>query len=114
MKAFTLPYPPSKNRLHRRVGRLTILSREARDYKTIVAARCLSQGMQPLDGQVSVTLSFYRPRKIGDVDGRIPWTLDCLQGLAFHNDSQVVELHCYRLDDKANPRVEVVIERSEL
>ena len=33
-----------------------------------------------------------------------------LQGVAYDNDSQIVEIHAYLRDDKADPRVEVEIE----
>jgi Holliday junction resolvase RusA-like endonuclease len=36
--------------------------------------------------------------------------LDNLQGIAYVNDRQIVEIHARRFDDKANPRVEVIIE----
>jgi Holliday junction resolvase RusA-like endonuclease len=61
------------------------------------------------DGQVAVTLRVYRPRKSGDLDGRIKIVLDALQGVAYRDDSQVVALHAYRFDDKARPRVEVEV-----
>lgn len=116
MITLTLPYPPSKNHLHRRVGRLTLLSREAREYRENVCECVVPQlaGRRwPMTGPVKVTLRFYRPRKTGDVDGRIPWTLDCLQGIAFVNDSQVVEIHAYREEDKLRPRVEVTVEQRQ-
>lgn len=118
MIALTLPFPPSKNRLHRRVGNLTILSREAREYREDLRALMLRRradwGVWPIMTEpVVVTMTFYRPSKIGDLDGRIPWLLDCLQGLAYEDDKQVVAIHAYRHDDKVNPRVEVVIERLE-
>lgn len=113
MISLTLPYPPSKNRLHRRVGNLTLLSREAREYQRGIAVALLAQlvelGREPLTGPVALTLRFYRPRKAGDVDGRLPWLIDCLQGYAYRDDKQVVEIHAYRLEDKVNPRVEVVV-----
>lgn len=109
----TLPYPPSKNRLHRRVGNLTLLSREAREYQRDVALALRAQLVEPqrgpLLGPVALTLRFYRPRKSGDVDGRLPWLIDCLQGYAYTNDKQIVEIHAYRLEDRLNPRVEVSV-----
>jgi Holliday junction resolvase RusA-like endonuclease len=33
--------------------------------------------------------------------------------VAFEDDSQVVEIHAHRMDDAANPRVEVRVERAE-
>ena len=36
--------------------------------------------------------------------------LDSLRGIAYADDKQIVEIHAYRRDDPANPRIEVVIE----
>jgi Holliday junction resolvase RusA-like endonuclease len=36
--------------------------------------------------------------------------LDALQGSLYLNDSQIVALHLYRYDDKANPRIEVSVQ----
>lgn len=106
--AFSLPYPPSANRYWRTDrGGLPHISDEARAYKAKVRKLCL--GLRPIDGSVSVEVAVYRPQKSGDLDNRLKVTLDALRGIAFHDDSQVVELHARRHDDKANPRVEVSI-----
>lgn len=81
------------------------LSNEARRYKAALAA----MRRQMLDGPVMVTLDWYRSRKAGDLDKRIGVLLDALQGVAYHNDSQIVELRARRYDDKRNPRVEVTV-----
>lgn len=109
--AVELPYPPSTNVLHRAVvikgrGR-TLESKELRVYKARVSLMLLRY--KPLDGPVAVTLRVYRPRKAGDLDNRAKAVLDAVKGRLFVDDSQVVELHMYRYDDKANPRVEVTV-----
>ena len=43
---------------------------------------------------------------------RIKVLEDALQGVAFLNDSQVVELTAALAEDKANPRMEVTVERA--
>jgi hypothetical protein len=66
-----------------------------------------------VDGPVALTITLYRPAKRGDLDNRIKVLVDALGGgIAYRDDSQVVELHAYRLDDKDHPRVEVQVIRA--
>lgn len=108
MSTLTLPYPPSGNRYWRHAKGRTYLSAEARAYRAAVARVAPTL---PLDGPVSVTLTVYRPRKAGDLDNTFKVLLDALNGLAWHDDSQIEELHGYRHDDKDAPRVEVEVKR---
>jgi len=107
-----LPYPPSVNRLYRTIIRgkraMPIKSAEHRAYMLAVAAGTAVQPW-PADKRLAVSLRLYRPRRIGDIDGPIKTLFDALNGRAWVDDSQVVELHIQRLDDKARPRVEVSI-----
>jgi len=34
---------------------------------------------------------------------------DALQGLAYVNDNQIVEIHSFREDDRDNPRIEFLV-----
>jgi crossover junction endodeoxyribonuclease RusA len=108
-----LPFPPSANRYWRSVpGRGVLLSAEARRYKEDAGMVALAAGVRPVDGPVALTVTLYRPAKRGDLDNRIKVLLDALGGgIAYRDDSQVVELHAYRRDDAANPRVEVQVLR---
>lgn len=104
-----LPYPPSANRYWRNFKGRTVISAEARAYKKEVVARLAWLGINTawiMIGPIAISLWVYRPRKSGDLDNRIKVILDSLQGLRYENDSQIVEIHVYRHDDKANPRVE--------
>lgn len=105
----TLPYPPSVNRMYRNQRGITVKSQEAKAYAWQVTSAANEQGATCFDGNVSVSIRVYRPRKSGDLDNRAKCVLDCLQGVAYSNDSQIVELHMYRYDDKKNPRVEVEV-----
>jgi crossover junction endodeoxyribonuclease RusA len=87
-----------------------VKSAEARQYVQEVGLVARSKGYRPKEGDVKITLDFYRPRKAGDLDNRIKIVLDGLQGTAFINDSQIVEIHARRHDDARNPRVEMQIE----
>lgn len=106
-----LPYPPSANVCWRNVAGRTLLSREYRQYKEQAKWRCLQQlgRVKPMGGELVVSLTLFRPRRIGDIDNRVKPVLDSLQGLLFEDDSQVCELHVLRLDDKEDPRVEILV-----
>jgi crossover junction endodeoxyribonuclease RusA len=106
---YTLPEPPSSNRYWRVFRGIPVMSAEARAYKNKVALM-LRGKMKIAKGDISVTLAWYRGRKSGDLDNRAKVALDALQGSLYLNDSQIVALHLYRYDDKANPRIEVSVQ----
>ncbi|HXI15179.1 MAG TPA: RusA family crossover junction endodeoxyribonuclease [Chloroflexota bacterium] len=108
----TLPYPPSSNRYWRtdRGGR-PHLSDEAKAYKLDVLLFAVAAGLRPLEGPVRLTLTIFRPRRAGDLSNRIKILEDALNGIAWGDDKQIVELHAYRKEDKTNPRAEVTIEQ---
>jgi len=108
---FTVPYPPSGNRLTRRGRFHQYESKESKAYKVGVGLLLKSQKVTKFDKEalLSVTAHIYRPRASGDLDNRLKALLDALNGLVWEDDRQVVEIHAYRNDDKANPRVEVIV-----
>lgn len=113
-----LPSPPGVNSLyytrilppkwpstkHRSIRGLTT---EGQEYKAAVAD--VAGGMTPFIGDVSVTLKWYRPRRIGDIDGIIKIILDGMSGHIYNDDKQICRLVIDRFDDKERPRVEVQI-----
>lgn len=110
MEALVLPYPPSTNNLYATVRGRRVLTREGRQYKAKATLLALAHGLRPLDGEVSVTLSLYRPRRAGDIDNSLKSVFDSLKGVAWHDDSQVKRIEAERFEDKHNPRVEIVVE----
>lgn len=110
----TLHEPPSANRWWRNVGGRMVTSRMARLYKQAAALSAICQGVkEPLVGPLSLTVTWYRGRKSGDLDKRLGVLLDALQGVCYTNDSQIVEIHAHRSDaTPKNPRVEVTICRA--
>lgn len=108
-KKLTLPYPPSANRLWRNMRGVMVKSEDARQYVLEVAMEARLNGLKPREGDVKIVLDFYRPRKAGDLDNRIKIVLDGLQGVAFRDDSQVIEITARRHDDAKRPRVEAEI-----
>lgn len=110
---FTLPSPPSVNHYWRTVvrnGRPTVLVTDAgAAYKRHAWLTAAGAGIRPLSGPVGVRLVWYRPARRGDADNILKGLLDSVSGIAYHDDSQIAELHVYRYEDKAYPRVEVTV-----
>lgn len=105
----TLPYPPQANHLYTVARGRKILSTKGRQYKDDVAKTCLIARIKPIEGNVSVSFTAYRPRRTGDLDNLQKGLFDSLKGFAWIDDKQIIEIHAYRRDDKNNPRVEVEI-----
>ncbi len=105
-----LPLPPSVNHYMYSTGRGgRALTPEARNWKAAADIAIMHARLVCYAGPVAVHLHVYRERKVGDLDNRVKLTLDSLNGHAWGDDAQVVELHAYRHDDAANPRVEVTV-----
>lgn len=109
----TLPYPPSTNHMYLRMRNGGVsLTPEAVLYRQSVRARL--NGQEPLDGPVCVRVDVYRPRRHGDLDNVLKSLLDSLSsgpdgsGL-YHDDRQVTHLIARRYDDRAQPRVELIV-----
>lgn len=105
----TLPMSPSVNRYWRSCRGRVFLSAEAKAYKNTVAALAASRGLQPLQGAIVLKVDIYRERRSGDLDNRLKAIQDALNKIAFDDDSQIVEIHARRFEDKKNPRVEVEV-----
>jgi len=108
----SLPVPPSANRYW-------ATTREGKVYETAEAAAYKSEVglharlVEKLTGDLCINFTVFRPRKAGDLDNYQKILFDALQGVAYQNDNQIVEIHGFRRDDKYNPRVEVLIYPSE-
>ena len=89
------------------------MSAEGKRFKARALATLFPLRLSPIAGPVVVSMDYYRPRRTGDLDNNFKCLLDCLQGAAYLNDSQIVEIHARRFDDKLNPRVEVTVNSVE-
>jgi crossover junction endodeoxyribonuclease RusA len=106
MNRLTLPYPPSTNRMWRRVGNRTVLSEEAKEFKRWVRVIARHEGVvAPLASPVALSITLHPPtktktgRKAGpgiDLSNSIKCAEDALQGIAYMNDSQVAEITARR------------------
>jgi crossover junction endodeoxyribonuclease RusA len=110
-QSIILALPPSANVYWRYTPSGVYVSEEAQNYKKGVQWKAAHQGLRPMDGPVAVYLNVYRARKAGDLDNFAKVLCDSLNGVAYHDDDQVTELHMWRHDDKNDPRVEVEIRR---
>jgi crossover junction endodeoxyribonuclease RusA len=115
--AFTLPMPPSSNRYWRTVAytnkrtnkpaAAVFVSDEAARYKKTVAGIVRIRSL--IRSEVVLTIQVYREQRSGDLDNRLKVLCDALQGVVYANDSQIVEIHAFRFEDKKNPRVEIEV-----
>lgn len=83
---------------------------ETKEYEKIVGWVAKSLGCRPVEGPVSVALDIYIRRRM-DVDNVAKSVLDGLNGIAYEDDDQVVELlvRKHRVKNAAEERVEIEI-----
>jgi crossover junction endodeoxyribonuclease RusA len=102
MHTLTLPKPISANRYWRHNRGIAMLSDAARDYKREVAIVAQQQGIHhPMQGEISVHLAYHpnKPKRVKgpvrriDLDNSIKVTIDSLNGIAWLDDAQIVEIH---------------------
>lgn len=109
-----LPEPPTANRYWRHNRGRIHVSTEAVAYRKMVAHAYLLRTKRmaltfPKGTPVSVQVEWVRGRKSGDLDNRLKVVLDALRKVAYADDSQVVAIHAYRIDDKGKPSLRVTI-----
>lgn len=104
----TLPVAPASNRYWRVWRNRAVRSKEATAY--LKAVRAIVGERRLFLGPIAVRLTWYREARRGDLDGRLKVTLDALQGCLYENDNQIVELHAYRRECPAQPRIVVEVE----
>lgn len=109
----SLPEPPSSNRYWRHARGRTYLSADALAYRETVSAKyaasCTLDAVAFPDEPIVVCFTWYRGRRAGDLDNRVKQLLDALQGLAYTDDAQIVELHAYREDAPRRGRLDVTM-----
>jgi len=90
-----MEYPPSANHYWRHVGPRTLISREGRTFRRRVCAILAAARVVPMDGPLAVAIDVYPPdRRRRDIDNLQKPLLDALEkGQAYHDDSQIKNLH---------------------
>ncbi len=105
------PVPKGRPRLGVRGRKAFVYTPPAtREYEKIVGWVAKSLGCRPVEGPVSVSLRVFCRRKM-DVDNVAKSILDGLNGIAYEDDDQVVELRVrkFKVKNKAEERVEIEI-----
>jgi crossover junction endodeoxyribonuclease RusA len=110
MSRLVLPYPPSLNNMFTTYRGRRVKSEEAGNYKATVGLIAVRAGWQPIIGDVTVTLTVYRPQKSGDLDNFLKAAFDSLKGIAWKDDKQVRRIVAERHEDPADPRIEITVE----
>lgn len=105
--SFTIPVPPSANRYWMVAHNRIIVTPEASSYKQQIFIQL--RNYEPLRGDVAVNFTVFRPYKRGDLDNYCKVMFDAMKGLVWLDDSQVVEMHAFRENDKLKPRVEFLV-----
>ncbi len=117
--ALVLPVPPTSNHYWKataiyRMGKYqgTIYkTKEAKNYcETVRLLGVRARGwLKPFPKKVLVVfhMTWYRQNMRGDLMNREKCVEDALQGVWYHNDSQVKEKHTTWKVDRDHPRVEV-------
>lgn len=107
---FTFSMPPSINATYRGAGGRLVYTDVADAYVQLEGFKLNQCDSVPLEGDCQVTMLVYmRYLAKGDMHNNHKLILDLLEGHAYHNDRQVVDLHIIRYHDPVNPHVEVEV-----
>ena len=100
---FEIPLPPSANNYWTISNNRFATTQEAKNYKKEIFYRL--SNLIPLRGDICLNITIFRRIRRGDLDNFLKVMLDALNGIVYLDDSQIVEIHAFREDDKENPRV---------
>ena len=83
-----------------------------RDYEKLVAdAAALEWTREPMTGPLEIKLVFYRENlRRADFDNLTKAAVDALQGIVLIDDNQIVHAVIWKMLDRVNPRVKIVIQ----
>lgn len=104
---FCLPFPPSVNNLYATVRGRRVKSKVGREFAE--HAKREMKDVTQFVGPVAVRAWLYRPKKVGDLDNRLKGLLDCMTGLVYADDRQVMRIEAEWREDKTYPRAVVEI-----
>lgn len=103
--------PVAINRKYYVVRGRNILSTEYRDTKAALQLETRSQWRSsPLATTLAVNiLLYFGDRRRRDIDAYLKVLLDAMTGIVYEDDSQVEELHVFKMVDLENPRTEITV-----
>ena len=99
------PIPKERARTVR--GHSFTPQRTARQEK-LIRTTALAAGIKPISDPLRVEMWFYRDsHRRGDVSNMIKLAEDALNGVAWEDDNQIIDLVGHKRYDKTNPRTEI-------
>lgn len=102
-----LSLPPTTNHIWGYSRRGVYLTSKAKTWKEQSQFQMRVLRSKMLTGKVAVSAVFFL-KYDRDVDN-IKLLLDSMSNFIYKDDSQIVELHIFKIKDKTNPRVEVEV-----
>jgi Holliday junction resolvase RusA-like endonuclease len=103
------PRPKERPRFHEREYTYTPRETQRAEHTVKVVAR--SAKVKPIQGPVSIELRFFRATKRRcDWDNLAKLVCDALNGIAWKDDSQIVDARIVKGHDAGSPRTEVVVQ----
>jgi len=107
MKLVLLGKPISVNALYRGRRFLTPIGKSTKeDY--FYQAKSQYKG-KPLKCPVKLQITIYVPNHASDLDNTLKAVFDCLTGVLWVDDKQIIEIHAFKVVSKENPRVELSV-----
>lgn len=114
IRRYELPYPPSVNHYWRRVGNRTLISKEGRQYRTLVDHRIFYDygAEDPMEGPLSMRVQVFPPdrreRDLGNLDKALSDALEYAK--VFVKDQQIDHLEYTRREVVPGGKVIVELE----
>lgn len=97
-----------------RFGRRAYTPRKTQDAEAVIGWYWRMKGGKPLKGPVSIKLWFYMAnRRRTDWDNLAKLVCDALNGLAYEDDSQIMEAHVFKTFPRENVKPHIVVEVDE-
>lgn len=93
--------------------RVTYTPEKTKRFSKSVELWALTQKIRPMEGPLRVTIWFWFKRsrgwKVYDIDNLAKGILDPLNGLAWQDDRQIVDLLCFKRTNVDDPLTHVII-----
>lgn len=91
-------------------GRRRYTAPRTRAHEALIAGAAKIAGATPVDGPVRLAVKFFRDSAHRcDIDNLTKSVQDALNGIAYRDDSQIVEVVASKAIDRERPRTEVTV-----
>lgn len=108
MKKIVLKTKPiSVNQLYRGRKFLTSVGKSTKEVMAWEAKKQYRGKAMQCD--IGVDIDFYVPNNRSDLDNLLKATIDCLTGILWVDDHQIIEILARKYIDKKEPRIEIII-----